>query len=921
MSCARVGIVFGIAVVLALSGCWQSGWSGSGGAPDADTDADTDIDSDGDSDSDSDTDTDSDTDSDTDTDTDTDSDTDSDTDTDTDTDVPPVDCGGVVHDGTAVVADWSDIGALAGVTHITGDLAIQGTGLVSLNGLESLTCVDGNVFIEENSGLTDTDGLLGLRWIGGALFVRINGIYDVPLHLDGLVSLERIEDGLVIEENELPSLAGLEALAHVGGLGLRVWSNEQLHSLAGLSGLATLHGGLDLMFGELSALDGLENVSDFSGPVNIQSAHALADVSALSGLTAVASFYVQDVPDLTSLHGLENVATIDGDLTISSMDTLTDLDGLSGLTEVDGYVSIHGNDALAQIDGLGGLTHVLSLGLSNCDALASIDGLANLATVSESLSLYSLGGITDLSGLGSLEDVGSLHVGGNPLLASLAGLDSLIAPTGDLSVSGNPLLADLSGLEGIESIGGTLSVGGNDGMQSLHGVEALQSTGGMEIKSNADLADIDALDGFTAFSGDLTATDNLQLPTCEVVQLVLELDGIGTIGALEIHGNGPDPVGGCDGVDPEAGADGDTDTDTDTDADTDVQCADQGDFAFCDLDTTLSAGADVSYDICIDGACHSPATCLETDCNAPGPHFEIPGSTPTGYLRTVPVAGQPIVLDPATGLTWQGCAAGQSGSTCSGTAVTYNWIPAVLYCDDLAWGGYDDWYLPDIYELHSIAAFTTAIPAIDFAAFPSTPAGSYPPTLSSTVCPNYPESSMSIAFYDGAVGAHIWSWWGHVRCVRRGAAELPLVRFERALAGGDPVVSDAATDLMWQGCAAGQTGDHCTGYFPFGFDRDGAAAYCEALAWGGETDWRLPSIKELLSLLDTRVAGGALIDGAAFPASPALAYWSSSDAAPTPGPAGFVLWLAERVESGAIPSTHTQDASGAALVRCVRALP
>jgi hypothetical protein len=55
-----------------------------------------------------------------------------------------------------------------------------------------------------------------------------------------------------------------------------------------------------------------------------------------------------------------------------------------------------------------------------------------------------------------------------------------------------------------------------------------------------------------------------------------------------------------------------------------------------------------------------------------------------------------------------------------------------------------------------------------------------------------------------------------------------------------------------------------------------ARTACAASQVDGQSDWRLPSVVELASILDVTVAtGDALIDAAAFPETPAAAFWTS----------------------------------------------
>ena len=90
--------------------------------------------------------------------------------------------------------------------------------------------------------------------------------------------------------------------------------------------------------------------------------------------------------------------------------------------------------------------------------------------------------------------------------------------------------------------------------------------------------------------------------------------------------------------------------------------------------------------------------------------------------RFVVTAGdEPIVSDSRTGLVWQGCVAGLRGSSCTeGSAGAYRWQEALAYCEGLTWGGYADWYLPNVKELLSISDDHGVCSASDLA-FPNAP--------------------------------------------------------------------------------------------------------------------------------------------------------------------------------------------------------
>ena len=61
------------------------------------------------------------------------------------------------------------------------------------------------------------------------------------------------------------------------------------------------------------------------------------------------------------------------------------------------------------------------------------------------------------------------------------------------------------------------------------------------------------------------------------------------------------------------------------------------------------------------------------------------------------------------------------------------------------------------------------------------------------------------------------------------------------------------------------------------FAWDDALGHCDGLDWGGHTDWRLPDIYELKSVMDFESPSGAMIDGSAFPDTPLSSpFWSST---------------------------------------------
>jgi len=316
---------------------------------------------------------------------------------------------------------------------------------------------------------------------------------------------------------------------------------------------------------------------------------------------------------------------------------------------------------------------------------------------------------------------------------------------------------------------------------------------------------------------------------------------------------------------------------------------------------------DRSYDICIDEVCRSPG-CGTAICNAPGPHFPIPDTNQrlcysntelmtcpeTGeefhgqdaqygwdtiheetdrFTRDLALPDEPVVIDNLTGLMWQGCPTGNTGSDCQyGSATSFNWQSAVASCDALDWGGFTDWHLPDEYELHSIVDAGRYGSAIDPVAFPYSSIADEFWTSSSFA--SHPSSlALTVYFYSGTISNTLKTNGKLVRCVRGGPFSSRHLLPE--VLEGDRVVTDTLSGRIWQGCAMGQLGGECEDGEAVSSDWQTALAYCEGLEWGGHDDWRLPDRKELVSILDHRVVEPC-IETDAFPESGCYRFWSST---------------------------------------------
>ncbi len=120
---------------------------------------------------------------------------------------------------------------------------------------------------------------------------------------------------------------------------------------------------------------------------------------------------------------------------------------------------------------------------------------------------------------------------------------------------------------------------------------------------------------------------------------------------------------------------------------------------------------------------------------------------------------------------------------------------------------------------------------------------------------------------------------------------------------GDGTVSDLNTGLMWQQADSQNSS---------GRTWDSATSYCDSLALAGFTDWRLPTVTELVSLVNVGSYDPS-IDKVFFPQCRSGYYWSGRSIADNPGGAWSVYFY-----NGSVGASKK---SGAYYVRCVRGGP
>lgn len=238
------------------------------------------------------------------------------------------------------------------------------------------------------------------------------------------------------------------------------------------------------------------------------------------------------------------------------------------------------------------------------------------------------------------------------------------------------------------------------------------------------------------------------------------------------------------------------------------------------------------------GLCYNGAG-DKIDCPAKGQAFYGQDAQFTGTAFAFMDNGDGTVTDAATGLDWE--------QTPNGIAST--WPEAMEYCTSLDLGEVGDpWRAPSVKELFSISNFAAGWPYLDMTYFDLVQEdliGKDEQYWSSTYyLGNTSEGGYNAAFGVNHATGHIKAYAAlkgrgkYVRCVR-GADYLIDNDFVN---NGDGTVTDASTGLMFTQADNGE-----------GIDWEAALAFAQSqnqVNALGYSDWRLPNVKELQSIVD-----------------------------------------------------------------------
>lgn len=398
-------------------------------------------------------------------------------------------------------------------TEVTGDLTI-GNGVVNVDSMNSLVKIGGS-FEAFSTTLLTINGLQGLKSIGGnlkvtscSLLTEILGFQQVDtifgeVVISNLLLLDKI-DGLdplwvgqkvgIVVCPVLKEFSGFSQITSCGGISLGYFS--ELSTVNGFSNLEIVDG--DFIIGHCDSLLNLDffpSLSQVNGNFSI-GYNLLENVDSLINLTTVGGdFFIHDNSALSSLQGFSNLTSVGDILSISSHNSaLTSLAPFSNLTKLNGTVQIFHLPGVTSLYGFHNVDSILGTLFIATDSLVVLDGFDSLRYV-EKLYIKDNLSLQSIVGMNHLERVSTnFIIEDNPSLELISGFDSLSSIGTYLSISNNAKLINIE-FNSLEKVESTLAIGDNNSLSGIDGFQSLDSVKvGLFISENPSLSSIHGFD-------------------------------------------------------------------------------------------------------------------------------------------------------------------------------------------------------------------------------------------------------------------------------------------------------------------------------------------------------------------------------------------------------------------------------------------